>query len=388
MAETKRKREITVEAHGSFDAVRSLFDRATDLEDAPFLSSAWLGALESTGCVSPERGWVPHHIAIKLGDETVAVAPAYLKLNSEGEFVFDHGWANAARRAGIEYFPKLLVAVPFTPATSQRLVVMPGADVASASAAFVAATEAIVEKTELSSAHVLFTPRKEAERYAQLGMLHRHGVQFHWENRGYATFEDFLSDLPSKKRTQIRREMRAPAEQGITIETLTGDALTPEIADVAYALYLTTVDKFIWGRRYLKRAFFEEVMSSMPNGIELVVARETGTKKIFACAFNLRGSRTLFGRYWGTTKDVPFLHFNVCFYHSIERAILLGLQRFEPGAGGEHKVSRGFRPTITHSTHLVRDPRLAAAIEDFCQRERRAITLELGATEAPDQGGG
>ncbi|HTJ82552.1 MAG TPA: GNAT family N-acetyltransferase [Polyangiaceae bacterium] len=377
MAETSRKREIAVEAHGSFATVRELYARGVGLEDAPFLSPAWLGALEDTGCVVADRGWVPHHLVIKDGAEPIAVAPAYLKLNSEGEFVFDHGWANAAHRAGIDYYPKLLVAVPFTPATSQRIVSMPGADPALARPAFVAALEAIVERAELSSAHVLFSRAEEAESLAALGMIHRHGVQFHWQNRGYDTFEAFLADLPSKRRTQIRREMRAPKEQGIEIETLAGEQLTPEIADVAYELYLTTVDKFIWGRRYLTRAFFEEVMRSMRDAVELVVAREEGSPKIFACAFNLRGEHALFGRYWGAFREVPFLHFNVCYYHSIERAIALGLDRFEPGAGGEHKLSRGFLPTVTHSTHLVRDARLGVAVRDFCARERRAIAREV-----------
>ncbi len=373
------KREIAVEVHGAFRDVAELFRRAPGLEDAPFLSSEWLGALEETGCAVADRGWVPHHLVVSQGGAPIAVAPAYLKLNSEGEFVFDHGWAGAARRAGLAYYPKLLVAVPFTPATSQRLVMVGDHDAEVSRAAFAAALGAVVEQADLSSAHVLFSTSAEARALAAFGLIHRHGLQFHWLNRGYGSFEDFLRDLPSKRRTQIRRERRAPAEQGIVIETLTGDALTPEIADVAYELYLTTVDKFVWGRRYLTRAFFEQVLSTMPDRIELVVARRGPKGKIFASAFNLRGARSLFGRYWGTTAEVPFLHFNVCFYHSIERAIELGLERFEPGAGGEHKLARGFQPTVTHSTHIVRDPRLRAAVEDFCEREREAIALEIGA---------
>jgi hypothetical protein len=378
IAEVVTKREIAVEVHGAFADVADHFGSAQGLSDAPFLSPEWLGALEETGCAIADKGWVPHHVVIKQGGVPTAVAPGYLKLNSEGEFVFDHGWAGAARRAGLAYYPKLLIAVPFTPATSPRLVLLEGADPKAARGAFAAALATIVERTDLSSAHVLFSTPDEAEDLASFGLIHRHGLQFHWRNRGYATFEDFLRDLPSKRRTQIRRERRAPAEQGVVIETLTGDALTPEIADVAYELYLTTVDKFVWGRRYLTRAFFEQVLSTMPDRIELVVARRGPKGKIFASAFNLRGDKTLFGRYWGTTAEVPFLHFNVCFYHSIERAIALGLERFEPGAGGEHKLARGFQPTVTHSTHIVRDRRLRAAVEDFCSREREAIALELG----------
>lgn len=346
------------------------------LADAPFLRFEWLDALERTGCAVAKRGWQPHHLVLRRQGELVAVAPAYLKGHSEGEFVFDFSWANAASRFGVEYYPKLLLAVPFTPATGPKVLTVPGADRALAHRAFAVGIDKVVEQAELSSAHVLFPPEAEADALEDAGLLHRVGVQFHWTNRGFGTFEDFLGTLPSKRRTQLRRERRAPAEQGVTLTTLTGKDLVPEVVDAMFEFYAATVDKFYWGRRYLNRHFFEEVCSKMPDAIEVVLARDA-SKKPIAGAFNLRGARTLFGRYWGASVELPFLHFNVCYYHSVEQAILRGLTRFEPGAGGEHKLARGFAPTVTHSVHLLRDRRFSRAIEDFVTRERQAIEAEI-----------
>ncbi len=350
------------------------------LADAPFLRFEWLDALERTGCVASARGWLPHHLTLYRGEKLLAVAPAYLKNHSEGEFVFDFAWANAASRFGVEYYPKLLLAVPFTPATGPRLITAPGVERSLAARAFAAGIQQVVEQGELSSAHILFPPEEEAEAIETEGLLHRVGVQFHWKNAGFGTYEDFLATLPSKRRTQIRRERRAPSEQGVTITTLTGKDLVPEVIDAMFVFYKATVDKFHWGRRYLNRQFFEEVCSTMGDAIEIVLARDA-SKKPIAGAFNLRGRKTLFGRYWGATAELPFLHFNVCYYHSVERAILAGLTRFEPGAGGEHKLARGFAPTLTHSNHYLADPRFAGAIADFIRRERAAIEEEIATDE-------
>ncbi len=373
-------RSITLRVFESFKEIAPVWSELEPQGDIPFFRAEWLAALEETGCAIADRGWVPHHLALFEEDALLAVAPAYLKLNSEGEFVFDYAWANAARKFKVGYYPKLLVASPFTPATGPRLLVARGKSRGEVLPVFAAAVSTVVEKSELSSAHVLFLPEGDAEALGRLGLIHRSGVQFHWHNDGYVTFEDFLKSVPSKKRTQIRRERRAPAEQGLTLESLTGRDLTPEIADTMYELYLTTVDKFMWGRRYLTRAFFEQICSTMPDQLEVVLARDAARRPV-AGAFNLLGETARFGRYWGAHEELPFLHFNVCYYHSIERSILEGKKRFEPGAGGEHKVARGFVPTLTHSVHAVTDGRFAAAIDDFCRRERELLVQEIASGE-------
>lgn len=380
------ERSVSVRACDSFSAVAPLYAHLDGWQGHPMLSPEWLGALEESGCVREEHGWIPYHLVLTSGRPGVSatedpasligVVPMYIKLNSEGEFIFDHAIARAAPRFGVDYFPKLLVAVPFTPATGPRLLVARGVDTELARSALRAALETLVDRLGVSSANVLFLPGAEADALEKMGMLHRHSLQFQWHNQGYRDFEEFLAQLPSKRRTQIRRERRAPAEQGLTIATLGGDALTPAIADTAYELYLTTVDKFTWGRRYLNRRFFEIVFSKLKRAMELVTATDE-RGRVVAGAVNVRGENTLFGRYWGTHGEVPFLHFNVCFYHSIERCIRDGIAHFEPGAGGEHKLARGFVPTITHSVHHIRDPRLAAVVGDFFSREREVIDAEV-----------
>jgi len=381
-SEVKKEAAIELRVFGSFAQIEPLWASLEGWQGHPSLWPAWLRALEETGCVAEKNGWVPYHFAIFDQGELLAAAPCYLKLNSEGEFIFDHGIARAAARFGVDYFPKLLSAVPFTPTNGPRVLVAKGKDRERALAAFAAALQALTEKLGVSSAHVLFLPREDALSLADKGIFQRASVQFHFKNPGYESFEHFLASLPTKRRTQLRRERRYPAEQGIAIDTLSGDALTPAMADAMYRLYLTTVDKFSWGRRYLSRDFFEAVFASMPHGIEMVVAKRGS--ELVAGAFNLRGQDALYGRYWGAHVEVPFLHFNVCYYHTVERAITERIALFEPGAGGEHKTVRGFHPTITHSVHLFSDPRFALAIADFFDREREAIESEL----APAESGG
>lgn len=339
----------------------------------PFLRFAWLDALERSGCIAEGRGWVPLHLALHQADELVAVAPAYVKGNSEGEFVFDHAWARFAEaELGIAYYPKLVVAVPFTPATGTRLLCRHGAARDEVVAAFAAGLKELTGRLGLSGAHVLFPPSSEASELAAHEMLLRHGLQFHWHNPGYASFEDFLSRFSSKRRNQIRRERRAMADQNIEIRTYTGRDIGEQQIELAYEFYGNTVDKFFWGRRYLNRKFFREVASRMADALHIVLAFERGSERPLGGAFNLLGKRALYGRYWGAREERPFLHFNVCFYHSIEECIARGIGLFEPGAGGEHKVARGFEPSLTHSVHHLADPRLRLAVADFLRRERRA----------------
>jgi uncharacterized protein len=374
---------LELRTHGSLRELGEAAYRSLLLpETPPFLRFEWLDALERTKCVVPQRGWLPMHVGLYADGELVAAAPAYVKGNSEGEFVFDHSWAHFAQGTlGIPYYPKLVVAVPFTPATGPRLLTRPGYPRDELFAAFSRGLSALCQSAELSGAHVLFPPEEEAALFAGAGMLERHGVQFQWHNPGYASFDDFLARFSAKRRHQIRYERRALAERGIELEILSDRTLGPEQADFIFDFYAATVDKFAWGRRYLNRKFFEEVCSTMPDALHVVVARERGKGKRLGGAFNLLGKTRLYGRYWGALADVPFLHFNVCFYRGIEEAIDRKLSGFEPGAGGEHKVARGFEPTVTHSAHYLADRRLRAAVADHLGRERQVIDEHVD--EAP-----
>jgi len=367
---------LVLEAHPKIAEIETLWRTLEGPAASPGLRYEWLAALEATGCVTPKRGWAPHHLVLRTeAGDLVGAAPCYVKGHSEGEFVFDFAWANAAPRFGVEYYPKLLVAVPFTPASGSRVLVPPGGDPELAARGIAAGLARAAESLDLSSAHVLFPTNAEADRLASSGMLSRLGIQYHFHNPGYPSFEGFLASLPQKRRTQIRRERKALLAQGIRIETVVGKDADAPLIDAMFDFYAATVDKFYWGRRYLNRAFFEEVFSKMGEALEIVVARDASRKPI-AGALNLRGDKTLYGRYWGATVDVPFLHFNVCYYHSIDTCIERGISTFEPGAGGEHKAARGFDPTVTRSLHLIRDPRFRAAIGDFLEREREAVLAE------------
>lgn len=346
----------------------------------PFLSFAFLDALETTGCVGENRGWLPCHLALRKDGQLVAVAPAYLKENSEGEFVFDWGWAEFAEsRLRIPYYPKLIVAVPFTPATGPRLVIREGTDEAELLSALGSLLPRVVAKLGVSSAHVLFPNEMQAASLVGSGLLHRCGLQFHWTNACYETFDDFLGRFSSKRRNQIKRETRGPAEQGLELESLDGGELGPDLVDAMFDFYLSTVDRHFYGRRYLNREFFHEICARMPRAVHVVLAREGGNRRPIAGAFNLVGKKALYGRYWGAYEERPFLHFNVCYYQGIRDCISRGLALFEPGAGGEHKLARGFEPTRTHSVHHLVDRRLNVAVEDFVRRERTAIEQHLTA---------
>lgn len=352
-------------------------------DSSPFLEHAWLDALEQTGCVAAERGWLARHVTMWRDGTLVAAVPAYIKGNSEGEFVFDHQWAGAAQRHfRVRWYPKMIFAVPFTPATGDRVIALPGIDRSAIRMAIADVMPKVIDQMELSSVHLLFPRKDEQDDFVSRGWLRRHGVQYHWFNEGFRTFDDFLASLPSKKRTQIRRERRGIRDAGITVETRTGSAIDEETIAAAYQFYLATVDKFAWGRRYLNESFFRRIAERWDK-LEIVVAREGS--RLLAGAINIRKNDRLYGRYWGAIEDRPFLHFEVCFYHSIEDAIARGIQVFEPGAGGEHKRSRGFRPTLTHSAHYIRDEKLRLTLEDHCQREAEYLQRIVSGEVEDDQ---
>ena len=359
------------------DIPRESWDALLREGSSPIVEHTWLDCLEEAKCVGEAAGWIPHHLALYdtsgKPEKLIAAAPAYAKTNSEGEFVFDWSWADLANRMGLEYYPKLVVAVPFTPATGDRVLVEAGRDRAETIAIFAQALRTLVKELELSSAHVLFPREEEARAFADAGFMMRHGVQYHWSNREppFKDYEDFLTTLPTKKRTQLRRERKQPAMDGVEIATLRPEEYTAAMAAEMYALYTTTVDKYFYGRRYMKKRFFELLVERFRDRLSWVVARKDGD--VIASAFNIKKDGIIYGRYWGTHVDMPFLHFNVCYYHGVEQAIREGCTSFNPGAGGEHKRVRGFLPTITYSAHHIENARFRGVIESFLERERRGI---------------
>lgn len=342
----------------------------------PFLSHAFLSALERSGSATTYSGWQSLPVVIEAEDGAIAaVAPLYVKSHSQGEYVFDHGWSDAWERAGGRYYPKLLSAVPFTPVPGPRLLVRESQDPArddAMAAALVAAMEAVADDNGLSSAHVTFVEEAQLRAFTDAGWLVREGVQFHWHNRGYRGFDDFLADLASRKRKAIRKE-RAAAVEGLTIRHVTGDALSESDWDAFWTFYQDTGDRK-WGRPYLTRAFFSMLGREMAERILLILAERDG--RAIAGALNLIGADTLYGRYWGCVEDVPFLHFELCYYQAIEAAIARGLSRVEAGAQGEHKLARGYAPTPTWSAHYIPDPGFRRAVADFLDRERAAVERE------------
>jgi len=342
--------------------------------DNPFVSHAFLEALEASGSACAETGWLPQHLLLADGGgRLLGAVPMYLKTHSYGEYVFDHGWASAYERAGGRYYPKLQAAVPFTPVTGPRLLIRPGC-AADAAGTLVAAMIEVARQRKVSSLHVTFPTRPEWERLAQAGFLQRLGRQFHWENEGYASFEDFLAALNSRKRKQIRRERREAMQGGIEIETLNGNDLETRHWDAFFRFYMSTSDRK-WGSAYLTRKFFDLLHERLKHRVVLVLARRG--QRYVAGALNLMGSDTLFGRNWGCVGDFPFLHFEACYYRAIDFAIARGLKHVEAGAQGQHKIQRGYLPTATYSAHWIRDPGFARAIVDFLKRERAAIESEM-----------
>lgn len=335
---------------------------------APVLKHEWLHAMESSGSASAKTGWEPHHFAAWDGTRLAGVAPAWRKHHSMGEYIYDFGWAQAATQFGVTYHPKLLVGVPLSPITAPRFLGPPEAREELAKAAIASA-----KKQGLSSVHILFASHHEAAQLEALGLglFRRKSMQYHWKNPGYRTYHDYLARFDAKRRHQLKRERAAAATQGITIRTVRGAQLEAEHARLAYRFYESTCEKNGWGSVQLNAQFFERAFAAMPNELELVVAERAG--KAVAGAFNVVGEKRLYGRYWGCFEEHPFLHFNVCLYHSVDECIRAGREAFEPGAGGEHKIPRGFEPTQINSLHLAFDERFDRALRDFCRREAGQI---------------
>ena len=346
--------------------------------DDPFLSHAFLSALEESGSVSARSGWLPRHLVVEDGAGTViAAAPLYLKSHSYGEYVFDWSWADAYERAGGRYYPKLQSAVPFTPVTGRRLLVRPGADAETESElkdALIAAMVTLGERLGVSSVHVNFPTEAEWRRLGDHGLLLRTGQQYHWRNRGYESFDDFLASLSSRKRKAIRRERRAVADQGIVLSTLTGDAIAERHWDAFYGFYRDTSDRK-WGSAYLTRTFFSLIGETMAGNVVLVLAEAGG--RFVGGALNLMGGDTLYGRYWGCAEEYRFLHFEACYYRAIDFAIARGLKWVEAGAQGPHKIQRGYLPRRTYSAHWIADAEFRRVIERFLAEERAAVEDEI-----------
>jgi predicted N-acyltransferase len=337
----------------------------------PFISHAFLSALEHSKSVGPRTGWQPQHVLVHAADGTlVAAAPCYLKSHSRGEYVFDHGWAEAYARAGGDYYPKLQVAVPFTPATGRRLLVRPIPQSETVARALAGGLVEICKICGASGVHVTFAPETEFRLLGELGYLQRTDQQFHWENRGFGSFDDFLAALTARKRKTIRRERHDALANGITVHWLTGSDLTEEVWDAFFNFYMETGSRK-WGRPYLTRQFYSLVGQAMRERIVLIMAKRAG--RWIAGAINFLGSHSLFGRHWGAIEHHPFLHFELCYYQAIDYAIAHKVPRVEAGAQGEHKIARGYMPTTTYSAHYIADPALRRAIADYLKRERAYI---------------
>ncbi|MFO0294251.1 MAG: GNAT family N-acetyltransferase [Rhodospirillales bacterium] len=345
----------------------------------PFVGHAFLTALEDSGSVGERTGWIPRHAVLQdPGGELVACAPLYLKTHSYGEYVFDHGWADAYARAGGRYYPKLQLAVPFTPVPGPRLLLRDPAD-AALRAAFARGLVARAIADGVSSLHATFCIPDDVVAFAAAGLAIRTGFQFHWQNRGYADFEAFLAALNHGKRKAIRKERREVAAAGIELVTLTGDALEPSHWDAFFEFYLSTSDRK-WGHPYLNRAFFDRLHETLRERVVLVLARHEG--EWVAGALNMLGEDALYGRNWGAREAFKHLHFEACYYRALDFAIGRGLSRVEAGAQGEHKLQRGYLPVATRSAHWLRDRGFRAAVDDFLRRETPAIEgamAELGA---------
>lgn len=367
-----------VQSMGDFDAAEwNKLTGASRIESGasynPFISHAFLNILEDSKTVSARAGWQPHHL--KLEDESGHLAgavPCYVKSHSQGEYVFDQGWADAFERAGGRYYPKLQVSVPFTPATGPRLLVRDGQDATRDLLA--GGLRNLTDRLGVSSAHVTFASTPDIAALERAGYLMRTDQQFHWKNDGYSSYDDFLASLASRKRKALRKERAAAVENGITIDRLTGKDLTESVWDDFFRFYMDTGSRK-WGRPYLNRTFFSMIGEQMADDVLLVMAKRDG--RYVAGAINFIGGDRLFGRNWGCIEDHPFLHFEVCYHQAIDFAIERKLKVVEAGAQGEHKLARGYMPVTTHSAHYIAHPGLRRAVADYLERERREVA-EIG----------
>ena len=339
----------------------------------PFTTHRFLLALEDSGSVGRRTGWGPRYLVARMGGEAIAAGPLYAKSHSQGEYVFDHSWAHAYERAGGRYYPKLQMAVPFTPATGRRFLCKPGHEVIGAQA-LVQAAAGVAEGAGASSVHVTFCTEAEARLGEAMGLLHRTSQQFHWENAGYADWDAFLATLASRKRKNLRRERVEAQGFGGEIVQLTGEDLRPEHWDAFWRFYQDTGARK-WGQPYLTRRFFDLAQEGLRDDMLLILARRAG--RWVAGALNFVGRDTLYGRYWGCTEEHPCLHFELCYYQAIDYALAHGMARVEAGAQGQHKLARGYMPVATHSLHWFADPGFRDAVERYLEAERAAVDEEI-----------
>ncbi|MEE9606629.1 MAG: GNAT family N-acetyltransferase [Myxococcota bacterium] len=337
-------------------------------DGSPFLEWDWLASLEHARVVGPETGWQPRPLVVREGTRIVAACPLYVKAHREGEFVFDGSWADAAERAGLRYYPKLLVGVPFTPVTGARFLVAPGEDRDAWVRRLAETLREICLESGTSGVHVNFCRPDEAKSLEGTDFMLRVGIQYHWRNDGFTSFEGYLARLRSKRRNQIRRERRELQKAGVAVDALVGDAIPDELFAVMFRCYLATVENHYWGRQYLNSRFFELLRERFRHRLCFVVARQDG--EVIGGTTNVVKDDALYGRYWGALRPVRYLHFDVCYYAAIDYCIQAGIERFEPGAGGDYKFLRGFDAQPTFSLHFLAEPRLARAVSDFLKAER------------------
>ncbi|WP_282158503.1 GNAT family N-acetyltransferase [Shimia thalassica] len=339
----------------------------------PFTTYRFLKAIEDSGSVGPGTGWQPRYLTARANDEVIACAPLYVKSHSQGEYVFDYSWAHAYENAGGRYYPKMQVAVPFTPVSGRRLLTRPGFET-TGKAALVQGMVQVADDNELSSLHLTFCEEDEVDAGQQMGLLHRTAQQFHWLNENYQSFDEFLASLSSRKRKNIRKERQKAQAFGGEILCLSGEEIRPEHWDAMWRFYQDTGARK-WGTPYLTRDFFDMAHDTLRDDILLILAKKDG--HYVAGAMNLIGQEALFGRYWGCVEDHPCLHFELCYYQAMDWAISHGLGRVEAGAQGEHKLARGYLPVTTHSLHWMRDPGFADAVARFLEAEREAVAEEI-----------
>lgn len=348
---------------------------ALDPSENPFVRYEWLRAMEVAGCVDPDTGWLPQYVLARLDDRLVGAVPLYVKGHSYGEYVYDWAWADLAARLGKPYYPKVIGASPFSPCSGPRVMVDSDLSAALASAVFdalVRTTELVTEQEGITGLHLLFVDKESADRLSTRGFLVRHAHQYHWQNEGYGCFDDFLARFRSKRRREIRRERRRLAEGGYRVTAHEGTELKDEEIGDVFRFYRTTCARYVWGRQYLNRRFFDEVFATMGDRIRVFFARDEHGDRV-AGTFNLVSPTRMYGRYWGADVEVPHLHFETCYYAMIEYAIAQGYEAIEPGAGGDHKYARGFAAVTTYSAHAISDPLLRHLLAQHLEHERSAI---------------
>jgi predicted N-acyltransferase len=366
--------EFTARLAGrALDVGRAAWNACAGSEN-PFTRYEFFDAVEASGSATAKTGWRPLHLVVERDSRIEGILPLYLKNHSQGEYVFDHAWADALERAGGDYYPKLQASVPFTPATGRRMLIAPDVDEATMRAALLSTGANAVKELHASSLHITFLTEDEWRAAGEAGYLLRTDQQFHWENRGYTTFDQFLVELNSAKRKNLRKEREAVRAEGVEFDWLTGSDLTEAAWDTFFAFYMDTGGRK-WGHPYLTREFFSRVGTNMADQILLVMAKRDG--RYIAGALNFFGDGILYGRNWGCSEFVPFLHFETCYYQAIDFAIARGLRKVEAGAQGEHKLLRGYLPTTTYSAHYIAHPGLRRAIDDYLKREREAVAEHI-----------